>query len=164
MKVKNIIFVIIRVLLVAALTGAIVYFFFFQKPESDVPFQTVKARVAATVRSDGMAESTSRFFKKYYNQNAEDFDGVLLYAPVSNMDADEVLLVKAKTDQQAESLMEAIKTRQQTKEHTFEGYAPEQYALCQNYILNRQGHYILFAVSANAEETDAAFKAAVAGN
>ena len=164
MKAKNILFVIIRVLLVAALVGAIVYFIFLQKPESNVPFSTVKAKVEATIKSEGMSESTSRFFKKYYNQNAEEYDGVLLYAPNSNMDADEVLLVKTKSTEQAESLIEIIETRQQTKENTFEGYAPEQYALCQNYILDQQGSYILFVVSANADETDAAFKAAVAGN
>lgn len=164
MKTKNIVFVCIRILLVAALVGAIVFFIFLQKADSNVPFLTVKEKVEATIKSEGMSESTSRFFKKYYNQNAEDYDGVLIYSPNSNMDADEVLLVKTKSSEQAESLIEIIETRQQTKENTFEGYAPEQYALCQNYILDQQGSYILFVVSANAEETDAAFKAAVAGN
>lgn len=163
MKAKNIIFVSLRVLLVVALIGAIIYYFFLQKPEINVPFTTVKTRVAAAIQSKGMSESTSRFFKKYYNQNAEEYDGVLLYAPNSNMDADEVLLVKARTSDQAENLIEIIKTRQQTKANSFEGYAPEQYALCQNYILNQQGNYILFAVSANADKIDAAFKSAIAG-
>lgn len=164
MKAKNIVFVCIRVLLVAALIGAIICFVFFQKPESKVPFRTVKSKVAATIKSEGMSESTSRFFKKYYGQNAEEYDGVLLYAPNSNMDADEVLLVKTKSAEQAESLIELIKTRQQTKENTFKGYAPKQYALCQNYILDHQDSYILFVVSADAEKTDAAFRAALAGN
>lgn len=144
--------------MVAALIAAIVFFIFLKKKESKADFSYVSAIVENSITSDRMEESTSRFFKKYYGLNSEDFDGVLLYAPVSNMDAEEVLLVKCKTDEQAESLVEIIEERQQTKENTFAGYAPEQYDLCQNYILDQQGHYIIFIVSGDADIIDAAFR------
>ena len=144
--------------MVAALIAAIVFFIFLKKKESIADFSYVKTIVENSINSDRMEESTGRFFKKYYGLNSEDFDGVLLYAPVSNMDAEEVLLVKCKTDEQAENLVDIIEERQQTKENTFAGYAPEQYDLCQNYILDQQGHYIIFIVSGDAETIDAAFK------
>jgi len=144
--------------MVATLVVAIIIFIFQRTKESTASFSDVKAAVTSVINSDRMEESTGRFFKKYYGLNAEDYDGVLLYAPVSNMDAEEVLLVKCKTDEQAESLVEIIEERQQTKENTFEGYAPEQYSLCQNYILDRQGKYIIFIVSNDADTIDAAFK------
>jgi hypothetical protein len=49
-------------------------------------------------------------------------------------------------------------SRQQTKETTFEGYAPEQYDLCQNYILDEQGTYLLLIISPDAEEIDKLFQ------
>ena len=105
-----------------------------------------------------MAESTARFLKKYYGLNAEDYDGVLLYAPVTNMDAEELLLIKCKDLSQTESVKEAIEKRQLTKATTFDGYAPEQYDLCQNYILDEQGTFLLFVISPNAIEIDQEFK------
>ena len=77
------------------------------------------------------------------------------------MDAEELLVVKLKSTDQAEALTEAILKRQAGKEQSFEGYAPEQYALAQDYILDVQGNYILFVIDPNAEEIDSAFAGAL---
>ena len=158
MKAKNALFVIIRILMVAALIGAVVFFVFLKQTESKVPFTEVKSKLTSAVSSDRMELSTARFLKKYYGLNAEDYDGVLLYAPVTNMDAEELLLIKCKDASQVESVKDAMLQRQQTKETTFEGYAPEQYDLCQNYILDEQGTYILLVISPDAEEIDKVLK------
>ncbi|MBR2696219.1 MAG: DUF4358 domain-containing protein [Parasporobacterium sp.] len=161
MKANNIIYTIIRILLVAGLIAAIVIFVFLRNSESLTPAQEVFDKVTATVNSEKMEISTDRYFKKYYGLNAADYDGVLYYAPVSNMDAEELLVVKLKSTDQAEALTEAILKRQAGKEQSFEGYAPEQYALAQDYILDVQGNYILFVIDPNAEEIDSAFAGAL---
>ena len=161
MKANNIIYTIIRILLVAGLIAAIVIFVFLRNSESLTPAQEVFDKVTATVNSEKMEISTDRYFKKYYGLNAADYDGVLYYAPVSNMDAEELLVVKLKSTDQAEALTEAILERQAGKEQSFEGYAPEQYALAQDYILDVQGNYILFVIDPNAEEIDSAFAGAL---
>ena len=161
MKANNIIYTIIRILLVAGLIAAIVIFVFLRNSESLTPVQEVFDKVTATVNSEKMELSTDRYFKKYYGPNAADYDGVLYYAPVSNMDAEELLVVKLKSTDQAEALTEAILKRQAGKEQSFEGYAPEQYALAQDYILDVQGNYILFVIDPNAEEIDSAFAGAL---
>ena len=161
MKANNIIYTIIRILLVAGLIAAIVIFVFLRNSESLTPAQEVFDKVTATVNSEKMELSTDRYFKKYYGLNAADYDGVLYYAPVSNMDAEELLVVKLKSTDQAEALTEAILKRQAGKEQSFEGYAPEQYALAQDYILDVQGNYILFVIDPNAEEIDSAFAGAL---
>lgn len=158
MKAKNVIFVIIRILMVAALIGAVVFFVFLKQAESKVPFTEVRETLTASISSDRMELSTARFLKKYYGLNAEDYDGVLLYAPLTNMDAEELLLIKCKDASQAQAVKDAMLSRQQTKETTFEGYAPEQYDLCQNYILDEQGTYLLLIISPDAEEIDKLFQ------
>ncbi|MDO4207029.1 MAG: DUF4358 domain-containing protein, partial [Lachnospiraceae bacterium] len=85
---------IIRILMVAALIGAVVFFVFLKQQESKVPFAEVKEQLTEAVSSDRMELSTARFLKKYYGLNADDYDGVLLYAPLTNMDAEELLLIK----------------------------------------------------------------------
>ena len=161
MKVNNIIYTIIRILLVAGLIGAIVLYVFIRNSESNTPAEEVFQKVSASVNSEKMQPSTDRFFKKYYGLNAADYDGVLYYAPVSNMDAEELLVVKLKSTDQAETLTDAILKRQSDKEQSFEGYAPEQYALAQSYILDTKGNYILFVIDPNAEAIDAAFAGAL---
>lgn len=144
--------------MVAALIGAIVFFVFLNRAESSKTFEEVKTQLAPSVSSEKMEESTGRFLKKYYGLNADDYEGFWLCAPVTNMDAEELLLIKCSSESQAEATKDAILQRQLTKQTTFEGYAPEQFDLCQNYILDEQGTYLLFIVAPDAEEIDAAFK------
>lgn len=161
MKFNNTIYTIIRILLVAALIGAIILFVFVRTSESAAPAEEVFAQVSGAVNSEKMQLSTDRYFKKYYGLNAADYDGVLYYAPVSNMDAEELLVVKLKSTDQQDALTDAIMKRQSDKEQSFEGYAPEQYALAQSYLLDVQGNYILFVIDPNAEAIDAAFAGAL---
>lgn len=160
-KTKNIIFTAIRIILVAALVAAIVFYLFGRSRESAAPSAQVFSAVESVVKTDKMAPSTARYFKKYYDLNAADYEDILYYAPVSNMDAEELLVVKLKNTEQAEALSEAILKRQATKEQSFDGYAPEQYALAQDYILDVQGNYVLFVIDPNAEAIDAAFAGAL---
>ena len=161
MKVYNILYTILRILLVAALVTAIVVFIFLKNTVSKTPPAEMFEKVSAAVTSEKMEPAADRYFKKYYGLNAADYEGILYYAPVTNMDAEELLVVCLKDPAQAESVTEAILKRQADKANTFEGYAPEQYALCEDYLLDTQGNYILFVVDPNAQEIDAAFAEAL---
>lgn len=161
MRISNIIYTIIRILLVAGLIGAIILYVFIRSSESSAAPEDVFLQVTAAVHSEKMEPSTDRYFKKYYGLNAADYEDVLYYAPVSNMDAEELLVVKLKDTDQAEALTEAILKRQADKEQSFEGYAPEQYALARDYLLDVQGNYVLFVIDPDAEAIDAAFAGAL---
>lgn len=160
-KASNVIFTLLRIVLVAALVAAIVFYVFLRNRESTVPASDVFKKVEQTVKTEKMEKTTDRYFKKYYGLNAADYDSVLYYAPVSNMDAEELLVIKLKNSDQADAVTDAILKRQSDKEQSFEGYAPEQYALAQDYILDVQGNYILFVVDPKAEEIDNAFAGAL---
>ena len=160
-KASNIFFTLFRIVLVAALVAAIVFYVFLRNRESTVPASDVFKKVEQTVKTEKMEKTTDRYFKKYYGLNAADYDSVLYYAPVSNMDAEELLVIKLKNSDQADAVTDAILKRQSDKEQSFEGYAPEQYALAQDYILDVQGNYILFVVDPKAEEIDNAFAGAL---
>ena len=63
MKANNIIYTIIRILLVAGLIAAIVIFVFLRNSESLTPAQEVFDKVTATVNSEKMELSTDRYSK-----------------------------------------------------------------------------------------------------
>ena len=97
--------------------------------ESDASMDDVKKNVLAQVDFSSMEESTNRMFKKFYGLNAQDYEAVVLYAPITNMDAEELLIVKLKSTDQAETVTGAIEERLQTQKNSFEGYGIEQYDL-----------------------------------
>ncbi|MCF0229242.1 MAG: DUF4358 domain-containing protein [Parasporobacterium sp.] len=105
--------------------------------------------------------SPERMFKKHYGFNAADFDGVVLYSPKSNMDAEELLIVKLADENQGEALLAAAEQRRADQMNIYEGYAPEQYDLCKNGIADLQGNYFLYVVHENAAEIDSSFRKAL---
>ena len=97
-------------------------------------------------------------FKKFYGLNASDYEGVTLYAPETNMNAQELLIVKLKDSSQAEAVTKAINSRLETQKSSFEGYGIEQFDMLENHILDVQGNFILYIVHPDAAKADQAFR------
>ena len=76
----------IRVAMVVILFAFIVFLQIGDK-ESKASLKTVTNKVVKSIKVEGMAESNNRMFKKFYGLNASDYEGVTLYAPETNMNA-----------------------------------------------------------------------------
>ena len=126
---------IIRIAMVAAL---LIFFIVFQvgNKSSNASLESVSENVVGTLDLEGMQESNNRMFQKFYGLDAEDYEGVTLYSPASNMDAQELLIVKLKDTSQAEAVTEAINSRLETQMNSFEGYGIEQYAMLEDHVLD----------------------------
>ena len=118
----------------------------------------VSAPVISAFDNDRAQLREGRILKKYYDLNPGDYEEVVLYFPVTNMDPQELLLIRLRDPDQAESVVSAIKNRQQTQIGIFEGYAPEQLALCEQGIIDVQGNYILYVVHEDAGSIDRIFR------
>lgn|SRR5699024_8488216 len=143
--------------MVAAL---LIFFIVFQvgNKSSNASLESVSENVVGTLDLEGMQESNNRMFQKFYGLDAEDYEGVTLYSPASNMDAQELLIVKLKDTSQAEAVTEAINSRLETQMNSFEGYGIEQYAMLEDHVLDVQGNFILYVVHPNAGSADEAFR------
>ena len=148
---------IIRIAMVAAL---LIFFIVFQvgNKSSNASLESVSENVVGTLDLEGMQESNNRMFQKFYGLDAEDYEGVTLYSPASNMDAQELLIVKLNDTSQAEAVTEAINSRLETQMNSFEGYGIEQYAMLEDHVLDVQGNFILYVVHPNAGSADEAFR------
>ena len=118
---------ILRIIMVAAL---LIFMIVLQvgNRSSNASLESVSQEVLGAADQEGMQESNNRMFQKFYGLDARDYEGVTLYSPVSNMDAQELLIVKLKDSSQAEAVTEAINSRLETQMNSFEGYGIEQYA------------------------------------
>ena len=128
---------------------------------SNSTLNAVTDSVIKAIKVEGMEESSNRMFKKFYGLNARDYEGVTLYAPVTNMNAEELLIIKLKDRSQAESVTEAINSRLETQKSSFEGYGIEQFDLLENHILDVQGNFILYIVHPDAAKADQAFRSSL---
>lgn len=148
---------ILRIIMVAVLLVFIVRMQLGTK-NSNADINDVTQAVISQIDMSSVEESTSQMLKKFYGLNAADYEAVVLYAPVSNMDAEEILIVKLTNNGQSDAVRAAIEKRLETQKNSFDGYGIEQYDLLENHVLDVQGNYILYIVHADAAKADQAFR------
>lgn len=148
--------------LCAALIIAVILGHGLKNRVSGADFNAVKDAVVPTVLSDRMQEADAQLIKRLYGVNPADYEGCALFAPVSNMDAEELLLVKLSDLSQRDALTAAVEQRLQTQKNAFDGYGAAQFALLNDHAaVEVRGNYILFVVSENEAAARAAFTAAL---
>ncbi len=145
----------------AAILVVIVVLWLSRTAGSQKPVTEVAEGPVQLFQNEHSQESTALVLKKYYGLEPEMYDEAVLYFPITNMDAEELLILKLADPSQAEAAAAAIQERNQSQINVYEGYAPEQYALCEDAVIDVQGHYILYVVHKDADRIDAAFREAL---
>ena len=107
---KNYIFGAVRWVAVIAFVVVLILFA-SQNKISKAPLKDVSAATVKAVNVKKMQKGNDSTFKRLYGLNSADYDGVFLYWPLSNMDAEEMLIVKLKDVSQQEQVKEAIAAR-----------------------------------------------------
>ncbi|HIS26790.1 MAG TPA: DUF4358 domain-containing protein [Candidatus Pullilachnospira intestinigallinarum] len=129
----------------------------FSNRDSSASIEEVSQQVLSAISTDSMQESGSRMLKKLYDLDADSFDGMVLYTPVTNMDVTELLIVRLASDDQADLVTEAVNSRLKTQKNSFEGYGVEQTALLNGSVLDVEGNFILYVVHPDVQAAQQAF-------
>lgn len=132
-----------------------------QEGSGDVPVKTIREKIMAVAKEDGMTKGTTQDLKKYYGLNANDYDGVMLYIPNDVMSVNEILVVKLKDKSQAETVEKAAEKRLSTQKSSFEGYGVEQTKLINSAVLDSRGYYVMLTISEDADAIYTAFKKSI---
>lgn len=125
--------------------------------DSSASFESVSTAVTATLDQSNMTLADNQMIKRIYGLDPSQFEGVLCYSPLTNMAAEEVLLIKLADDSQADSVRAAIEARRDSQMRTFDGYGFEQYAMLEKSIIEVHGNYILYVSSNDPKTTVQAF-------
>ena len=161
MKLKSWIFEGIRWVAALAMVICLVSIF-GGDPVSNAEFADVSAAVLPEVDTANMQEAESQMIKRLYGLDPVQFEGCVLYYPLTNMDAEELLLIKLKDVSQQETIRAAVDARLQTQKNTFDGYGVEQYDLLTNHaVVEVRGNYVLFVVGQNSDQVRQAFLGAL---
>lgn len=144
---------IILVLLIAFLTVLMLY-----ASESTKAFTDVERAVSASLDDNVLSKETEAGFKRAFGLNAADYDGVMYYVSDFNLSAEEVLLVRVKSDSQTKEILTAIEERIAAQKADFGDHVPEAVGLLDRAKTSVRGKYVFFAVSEKADEYLKAFR------
>lgn len=87
--------------------------------------------------------------KNLYYINKNDIEDFISYAPKSNMEIEEILILKVKESADISEIKSKISKRLQKQGESFKNYRPEKYNIIENAVLEEEGQYLIFIVSEN---------------
>ncbi len=158
---KTVVLEIIRFVCVA-LTVVLIVSYAMKNKVSNADIKDVAEAVTAQIDTENMQQADNQMIKRLYGINPDDYDGCMLYYPNTNMDAEELLIVKLSDVSQQSDLLTAAEKRIDTQKKTFDGYGVEQFALLtDNSVIQASGNYFLLVVSKTSDKAKSAFLGAL---
>ena len=119
---------------------------------SDKTVAEVKEAVSAEVDMEALTSFKKNKVKEEFGIDFAGVDSFSYCASDSIMTVDEVLIIKLQEGVKADSIIEKIESRVKDKQVLFEGYAPEQSALLNSYVLADKNGFIFYAVGEKAAD------------
>lgn len=99
-----------------------------------------------------MQESNKTKVRRLYSINTNTLDQFAFYAPKTNMQANELLILKVKDQDDIDGIQENIENRIEKQANNFQNYSPDQYSILENYSLQIKGKYVILVVSEDVDE------------
>ncbi len=120
-------------------------------------FEEVAGGIESGITTEKLVKQNKQSLKRYYGLNSADYDGVLLYTSKDSISAEEILMVKTKTDRQVQEIRDAIQVRLDQRENNFENMAPNQLKVLDKAQILVRGRFVFFVISEEAQEYSALF-------
>lgn len=111
-------------------------------------FRTV---ATSAMDSSTMVPGDALKLRKAYGINVREAEDFVYFAPKSTMDASEIIIIKFKTEEEAQSALNAISAKISKLEGQFRNYKPDQADILKNSYLKNQGSYLIYISSKNSE-------------
>ena len=125
--------------------------------ESGTDFSAMTSAVTQAADLTPMQEADGQMVKRLYGLDPNDYEGVLLYYPTTNMGAEELLVIKLRDTTQQEAVTAAIDARMASQMSNFDGYGVGQYEMLEKRITEVRGNYILLVVASDPTPVQQAF-------
>lgn len=118
----------------------------------------IRNSIEKSVSLDRMDMGNEKILKKLYYVNIKDLEDFIYYAPKSNMDEDEILVLKVKDEKNIPIIKSQIQKRIDKKAESFKNYRPEKYEIIKNAVLEDEGQYLIFIISQDSYNIKEAIK------
>ena len=110
----------------------------------------IKANLEQNLNLDSINIGDEKTLKNLYYINMNSIEDFISYAPKSNMDVEEILILKLKNGASMDEIKTKVNTRLEKQSESFKNYNPEKYEIIENAILEEEGQYLIFIISENS--------------
>ncbi|MCI6771594.1 MAG: DUF4358 domain-containing protein [Oscillospiraceae bacterium] len=155
-RIKELLCVVVLVVFIVFLSGNSS----ISKASGNDVFKAVNAEIKISKTAD-IKKCNNQRIKKEFGFTHNDFEYITYYASDSVMEVRELLIIKLQDKSQLDSVNEAIEKRVKDKAELFKGYAPEQSAMLEKYVLEYKKGFVIYAVSDTPDKLISAFNNAI---
>ncbi len=113
--------------------------------------EEVAAPIAAAMEDVALTEKNNADIVKTFGFDTAKTDGAAYYSSDNVMEVSEVLLVKLKDPSDAPAFQDAIKKYVVNQQNLYKNYAPEQYSLLTDCIIEVSGNTVFYCTAKNAD-------------
>lgn len=152
---------LLEVLCVAALIVFITFLVLSRSGGTEKPVGDVASPVLAALEEGQMTEQSNADAAKAFGFDLSKAEGLVYYENEDIMDVSELLIVKLNDAEDAESFRTAVETYIANQKNLYKNYAPEQYALLEDSILDVSGNTLFYCTAKNADALYDAFETAL---
>ena len=152
---------LLEILCVAALIAFITFLILSRSGGTEKPVGDVASPVLATLEKGQMTEQSNADAAKAFGFDLSKAEGLVYYENEDIMDVSELLIVKLNDAEDAESFRTAVETYIANQKNLYKNYAPEQYALLEDSILDVSGNTLFYCTAKNADALYDAFRTAL---
>lgn len=127
----------------------------------DISVSVIKDSFEAGGLLEGLNEMKEKDLRKYYGIESKNCGGYFFCKAESTMAVDEILIIKANSQNDASVYEAAAKKRLENQIKSFDGYGIAQTAQLKKAYAERKGRYVIYMAGKNAEKWKDAFDKAV---
>lgn len=114
----------------------------------------VMAKITSSVEFPEMAEIPKEDLGVYYEIDTTVIDEMAYVIAGSGVDADEVLILKLKTEQDVNKVFKIVDEKRQSQTELFESYAPAEATKIENAFVLKKGNYYIYAVTSDTKKVE----------
>jgi len=122
----------------------------------DADMDSLRKNLSQVIDDEQMDKGDSSKLRKLYYISKNEIEDFILYAPKSNMDANEVLVLKGKSEEVIQQLKVKVEGRIKKQSDSFNSYRPEEYDIISNRVLDIKGKYLILIISRDSATIEAA--------
>ncbi|WP_051824213.1 DUF4358 domain-containing protein [Clostridium sulfidigenes] len=122
----------------------------------DADMDSLRKNLSQVIDDEQMDIGDSSKLRKLYYISKNEIEDFILYAPKSNMDANEVLVLKGKSEEVIQQLKVKVEGRIKKQSDSFNSYRPDEYDIISNRVLDIKGKYLILIISRDSATIEAA--------
>lgn len=127
----------------------------------DLPMEDIENQLKEKTKIEKMAKCDNRNLMQFFGLDYEQYESHIFYKGKEALSVEEVLIVKAASEDDLADVKDAVESRIQSQIKTFDGYGPKQVAMLKNAIVTTKGNYLFYCVATDPDKYEEVFKDAI---